>query len=121
MILREAHDAAASGHLAFCKTLERVREGFVWPGLAVSVKRYTSSCDVCHAVKPSNRTPAGMLNPLRVPEGKWTSMAMDLITQLPRSTRGNDAIVVFVDRMTKMARFVPTTTEVSAPQLPISS
>ena len=42
---------------------------------------------------------------------------MDLITQLPRSRQGNDAIVVFVDKLTKMVHFVATTTTVTAPQL----
>ena len=31
---------------------------------------------------------------------------MDLITQLPRSRSGNDAIVVFVDKLTKMVHYV---------------
>jgi hypothetical protein len=42
---------------------------------------------------------------------------MDLITQLPRSKAGNDAIVVFVDKLTKMVHYVATTTNVTAPQL----
>jgi hypothetical protein len=42
---------------------------------------------------------------------------MDLITQLPKTSSGHDAIVVFVDKLTKMVHFVPTTTEVSAPEL----
>ena len=42
---------------------------------------------------------------------------MDLITQLPRSRSGNDAIVVFVDKLTKMVHYVATTTTVSAPKL----
>ncbi|KAJ9519489.1 hypothetical protein QJQ45_000577 [Haematococcus lacustris] len=39
---------------------------------------------------------------------------MDLITQLPSTAAGHDAIVVFVDRLTKMIHAVPTTTTVSA-------
>ena len=42
---------------------------------------------------------------------------MDLITQLPRSRAGNDAIVVFVDKLTKMVHYAATTTDVSAPKL----
>jgi hypothetical protein len=32
---------------------------------------------------------------------------MDLITALPRTPRGNDSILVFVDRLTKMTHFAP--------------
>ena len=39
-------------------------------------------------------------------------MTMD--TQLPRTKRGHDAIVVFVDRMSKMVHFAPCTSSVTA-------
>ena len=42
---------------------------------------------------------------------------MDLITDLPRSRRGNDAIVVFVCKLTKMVHYAPTQTTVTAPGL----
>jgi hypothetical protein len=44
-------------------------------------------------------------------------VSVDLITNLPRSRNGNDAIVVFVCRLTKMVHYVATTTNVTAPQL----
>ena len=39
---------------------------------------------------------------------------MDLITQLPETLHGHTAILVFVDRLTKMVRLVPSTTTVSS-------
>jgi hypothetical protein len=39
---------------------------------------------------------------------------MDFITQLPLTDNGHDAILVIVDRLTKMTRFVPTRTDVDA-------
>ena len=39
---------------------------------------------------------------------------MDFITQLPPTKMGHDAILVFVDRFTKMVHFAPTNTDVSA-------
>ncbi|KAJ9523295.1 hypothetical protein QJQ45_005251 [Haematococcus lacustris] len=42
---------------------------------------------------------------------------MDLITQMPSTAAGHDAIVVFVDKLTKMIHAVPTTTTVTAPIL----
>ena len=38
---------------------------------------------------------------------------MDFITQLPETRRGHDAILVFVDRLTKMVHFAATRTDVS--------
>ena len=39
---------------------------------------------------------------------------MDLITQLPETLHGNSAIIVFVDRLTKMVRLVPAATSIGA-------
>lgn len=39
---------------------------------------------------------------------------MDLIVQLPMTKSGHDAILVMVDRLSKMTHFAPTTTRVSA-------
>ena len=42
---------------------------------------------------------------------------MDFIVQLPKTKDGYDAIVVFVDRLSKMVQFAPTTTTASAPDI----
>ena len=63
--------------------------------------------------------PYGKLEPLPVPKRPWQEVSLDFITQLPSSHIGQaeyDAILVVVDRYTKMARFIPTTTELAAPE-----
>lgn len=57
---------------------------------------------------------AGLLQPLPIPSFKWESVSMDFITQLPTTKSGNDAVIVFVDRLTKMVHFAPTKTTCSA-------
>ena len=42
---------------------------------------------------------------------------MNFIVGLPNTQRGHDAIWVVVDRLTKMAKFIPTKTTVSTPEL----
>lgn len=36
---------------------------------------------------------------------------MDFITQLPKTKSGHDAILVFVDKLTKMVKLAPTVTQ----------
>jgi hypothetical protein len=52
--------------------------------------------------------------PLPIPEYPWQSVSMDFITHLPCTPRGNIVIVVFVDRLTKMVHFAPTTEKFGA-------
>jgi IS30 family transposase len=54
---------------------------------------------------------------LQVPEWKWEVIAMDFIVGLPRTQSGYDSIWVIVDRLTKVAYFIPVKTAYSGPQL----
>jgi hypothetical protein len=116
-ILQECHDAPTGGHLGVEKTMEQVKRRFYWPGMDDTVRRYVTSCDACQRNKPSQQAPMGPMMPLPIPTRPWQQVSMDLITQLPRSRSGHDAIVVFVDKLTKMVHYSATTTTVSAPQL----
>jgi hypothetical protein len=42
-----------------------------------------------------------------VPDWKWEEIAMDFIMGLPRTQLGYDSIWVIVDRLTKVAHFIP--------------
>jgi len=55
---------------------------------------------------------AGELHPLEIPQGPWQEISIDIIGLLPKS-KGMDAIVVIVDRFTKMIRLKATTMNIS--------
>jgi hypothetical protein len=116
-ILRECHDSPLGGHLGKDKTIEQVKRRFYWPGMDAVIQSYVTSCDACQRNKPSQQSPMGLLQPLPIPSSPWQQVSMDLITALPKSHSGNDAIVVFVDKLTKMVHYVATTTNVTAPKL----
>ena len=116
-LLQECHDTPLSGHLGKDKTIEQVKRRFYWPGMDEFIRQYVTSCDACQRNKPSQQAKMGQLQPLPIPTRPWQQVSMDLITQLPRSRAGNDAIVVFVDKLTKMVHYVATTTNVTAPKL----
>ncbi|XP_059638570.1 uncharacterized protein LOC132280833 [Cornus florida] len=58
-------------------------------------------------VKAEYQRPAGLLQPLPVAQLKWECIAMDFVTRLPRSPRGNESIWVIINRLTKTAHFLP--------------
>jgi transposase InsO family protein len=116
-IIRECHDIPSSGHMGITKTLQRVARKFWWPHMSRSIYAYVKACDSCQRNKPSHLLPGGLLQPLPTPEAKWEHITMDLITDLPVTKNGHDAVVTFVDRLSKQVHFAPTTKTVDAPGL----
>jgi len=107
-VLEACHDSVYSGHFGRLKTENLISRMFYWPYLSQDTLKYVKSCDICERVKATNKAPLGGLQPLPVPSGKWSDVTVDMITDLPPSAEGYDAILVFVDRLTKMTHFVPT-------------
>jgi hypothetical protein len=116
-IIAELHDAPSAGHLGHRKTYERVAALFEWPRMQQDVHNYCKTCPVCMAAKAGTQKPAGLLQPLSVPERKWQSVGMDFIVRLPMTAAGHDALMVVTDRLTKLVRCIPTATTVTAPEV----
>jgi hypothetical protein len=58
-----------------------------------------------------------LLQPLKVPEWKWEEIDMDFIAGLPRTRDGYHSIWFIMDRLTKVAHFIPMRTTYSGAQL----
>ena len=58
----------------------------------------------------------GLLQPLPPPTRPFEQVTMDLITHLPLTEGGHDAIATFVDRFSKMTYFVPIVGTIDAAQ-----
>jgi hypothetical protein len=109
-ILREAHESTYSIHPGSTKIYLDLKEKYWWYGLKRDVAEYVALCDTCQRVKAEHQRPAGLLQPMKIPEWKWEVVGMDFIVGLPRTQRGYDSIWVIVDRLTKVAHFLPVKT-----------
>lgn len=78
--------------------------------MKIEIARYIARCDVCQQVKVIHLKSAGTLQPLSIPGWKWESISMDFIVGLPKTSKGYDSIWVIVDRLTKLAHFLPVKT-----------
>ena len=71
------------------------------------VVEYVSRCLTCQQVKAEHQRPAGLLQPLGIPEWKWEDITMDFVGGLPRTVGLHDSMWVIVDRYTKSDHFLP--------------
>ena len=111
-LMHGAHDALVSGHLGFNKAYERLRQGVTWPEMYSELKAYVRSCDSCQRNKTSNQKPIGLLKPLEIPTVRFEQVSMDFITTLPETKANHDAVMVIVDKLTKLVMFIPTRTDI---------
>ncbi|KAL4027933.1 hypothetical protein IC575_011123 [Cucumis melo] len=94
-------------HPGSTKMYQDLKRVYWWRNMKREVAEFVSRCLVCQQVKAPRQKPAGLLQPLSIPEWKWENVSMDFITGLPRTLRGFTVIWVVVDRLTKSAHFVP--------------
>ncbi|XP_073051226.1 uncharacterized protein [Primulina eburnea] len=106
-LLRRAHCSRYSIHPGGKKMYKDLRSQFWWKGMKHDVIDFLRRCLNCQQIKAERRRPGGELRSLEVPTWKWEHISMDFVTHLPRSTGTIDAIWVIVDRLTKVAHFIP--------------
>ena len=110
-IMREHHDLADVGHPGQHRMHELIKRTYWWLGLKEDVKKYVQGCVKCQQNKVQYQRKAGELHPLEIPEGPWQDISINMIGPLLRSNE-MDAILVIVDRFTKMIRLKAMTTNI---------
>ena len=81
------------------------------------VSDFVTKCMVCQRVKTEHQVPSGLLQPIRIPEWKWDRITTDFVAELALTRRKHDSIWVVVDRLTKLAHFLPVRTNYSLDKL----
>jgi hypothetical protein len=70
LILWEAHDSAYSIHPGSTKMYKDLKIQYWWYGMKRDIAEYVSLWDTCQRVKAEHQRPAGLVQPLKIPEWK---------------------------------------------------
>ena len=70
LVLQEMHDAPYACHPGYQKTVTTIKKEYFWPRMKKDVTSYISRCMKCQKVKVEHGHPAGLLQPLPIPEWK---------------------------------------------------
>ena len=106
MILKEFHDSHVGGHSGMSRTMARVCASFYWPNMQQDIRLHVQHCLMRQQTKHTTTLPAGLFQPLPIPNQIWQDVAMDFITNLPLS-HGFRVIMVVVDHLSKFGHFIP--------------
>ena len=104
-LLHTFHDSILGGHSGFLRTYKRMSGELYWKEMKVDVKKYVEHCEVCQRNKFEATKPAGVLQPIPIPERILEEWSMDFIEGLPKAG-GMNVIMVVVDRLSKYSYFI---------------
>lgn len=94
MLLAEFHDTASGGHSGFTKTYKRLASSFSWKGMKGRILEYICHCDICRRHKYQAMSPAGLLQPIPIPEVAWDDISLDFITGLTLKLMGRRRLLI---------------------------
>ena len=93
-VLSVAHSELSGGHQGITRTYLRLKQEYYWPGMFSDVERYVNECMDCVTARgrPNHRghSPGNIL-----PNGPFRCVSMDFVIPLPKSFRGNTALLLF--------------------------
>ena len=69
-ILTEAHNTLYSVHPGTTKMFNDLKRHYWWPNMRKDVVEFVAKCLTCQQVKAEHQKPAGLLQPIRIPEWK---------------------------------------------------
>ena len=96
--------------------LELIKQNYWWPEIKEDIKKFIQECFKYQQNKVQHQKKAGELYSLEIPQGPQQEISIDIIGPLSKSNR-KDAIVVIMDRFTKIIRLRVTTTNISSEEI----
>lgn len=106
-LMEQIHNQPSSGHPGITASLHVTQSKFWWSTLKQDVTQYVKHFDICNKQKASQQLPAGLLQPLPLPQRPWSHIAIDFITDLPVSNHCT-TILTIVDHFSKGCHLFPS-------------
>ena len=112
MVLESLHDSDFAGHFGVKRTVARVKIRYYWPGYLNDIEEWCRTCEVCQKRKnPPSKNIAPLMN-IDTGQGPFENVALDIL-KLPRTSRGNEFLLVIEDYFSKWVEAFPLTRTVA--------
>jgi RNase H-like domain found in reverse transcriptase/Reverse transcriptase (RNA-dependent DNA polymerase)/Integrase zinc binding domain/Integrase core domain len=110
-VLLENHDNC--GHMGIQKTFDRIRLRFYWAKMKQHIENYVGRCEICKKSKINRKSNAEPMGEPRVATSAFEILSIDFIGTLPRSKKGNSALLVVLDWFSKFVWYLPMRSQCS--------
>ena len=105
-VMKSHHDLPLAGHPGRERTLARVKHRYFWYGMTPDITEYVQGCPACNINKTPNRY--GRCPMTQYHAGSpMERVHLDFLGPLPKTTRGNQHILMMVDQFTKWVECIP--------------
>ncbi|KAI3773840.1 hypothetical protein L1987_48376 [Smallanthus sonchifolius] len=94
--LEPKSDDTYSIHPGSDKMYKDLKEVYWWLNMKGEIAIYVGKCLACSKVKAEHHKPLGLLQQPKIPQWKWEQISMNLITKLPKTSRGYDTVWIRV-------------------------
>ena len=112
-ILKKNHDSVDVGHPGQHRMIKLIKRTYWWLRLKEDIKKYVQRCFKCQQNKVQHQKKTEELHLLEIPQGPWQEISIDIIGPLLKSN-GINAIVVIVDKFTKIIHLKATMMNISS-------
>jgi hypothetical protein len=103
-ILKEFHDAPASGHPGFHRMLNKIRYKYNWKGMRKDIFKYVKNCVTCQKNKTSRMKNLQPMEITTTCDKPFEKIALDIVGPLTLTENGNKYILTLQDNLTKYSQ-----------------
>nr|GEZ97900.1 putative reverse transcriptase domain-containing protein [Tanacetum cinerariifolium] len=107
LIMPESHKLKYSIHPGSDKMYQDLKKLCWWPNIKAEIATYVSKCLTCARVKAECQKLSGLLVQPVILVWKWENITMDFVIKFSKTSSGQDAVWVIVNRLTKSSHFLP--------------
>jgi len=104
-LLQEFQTSLMGGHSGIYITYRRITQSLYWIPIKGEITKFVVACHVGQRSKYQASSPAGLLQPLPIPNAIWEEISMNFIVGMLKS-KGFDVILVEVDKLSKYRYFI---------------
>ena len=102
-VIQRCHEEVA--HAGFSKTLMKIQEAYVWPGMRQAVRDYLRLCTRCQILTPQSQDTPRRTMP--IPPRPLHTFGVDIVGPFTKSKQGNKYLLTFVDHLTGWGEAYP--------------